>query len=230
MAHDLGFTGQDAQTVATAVSELVRNILKYAGMGEVRIDEVRKERNVGIRITASDRGPGIDDLEAAMSDHYSSSGTLGLGLPGVRRMMDEFEIGSTPGKGTDVVVFKWSEPPAGRTDTKFFSSRPAKKMARRRSGETVDIAVIRSFGPRETRLSSAAGTLGHQIRTPQEHRMQLGKANVLVLYTDGIKERFELEDYPQLRYQSASVIAETIVDRFGKSHDDASCIVFRHKR
>jgi serine/threonine-protein kinase RsbT len=93
--------------IATAVSELVRNILKYAGSGEVRLRRVQRASGGGIEILVSDHGPGIADLDAAMSDHFSTSGTLGLGLPGVKRLMDDFSMESAPGKGTRVKACKW---------------------------------------------------------------------------------------------------------------------------
>jgi serine/threonine-protein kinase RsbT len=93
--------------IATAVSELVRNIIKYAGSGEIRLRRVKKMGARGIEIEALDNGPGIADCEAAMQDHYSSSGTLGLGLPAVKRMMDDFSLESTPGEGTRVTARKW---------------------------------------------------------------------------------------------------------------------------
>ncbi len=95
------------QRFATAVSELARNIVKYAGAGEIRIAGLRRGNLSGIEATARDAGPGIADLELAMTDRYSSGGTLGIGLPGVRRMMDEFEIESSPDRGTSVTIRKW---------------------------------------------------------------------------------------------------------------------------
>ncbi len=102
-----GFDETPSQMIATAVSELVRNILKYAGTGEIRLRRVKGLGRRGIEIEAVDRGPGIADCEAAMHDHFSSGGTLGLGLPGVKRMMDEFSLESTPGEGTRVTTRKW---------------------------------------------------------------------------------------------------------------------------
>ena len=103
-----GFDETPSRMIATAVSELVRNILKYAGSGEIRLRQVKgMGGGRGIEIEATDQGPGIVDCEAAMRDHYSSGGTLGLGLPGVKRMMDEFSLESTPGEGTRVTARKW---------------------------------------------------------------------------------------------------------------------------
>ena len=106
-SRDAGFGEAPSQMVATAVSELVRNILKYAGTGEICVRRVRKMGASGLEIEALDQGPGIADCEAAMQDHYSSGGTLGLGLPAVRRMLDEFFLESSPGPGTRVLARKW---------------------------------------------------------------------------------------------------------------------------
>ena len=103
----IGFDEVVSQMIATAVSELANNIVKYAGSGEIRVDRIDSGRQAGIEVVARDRGPGIEDIEKAMADHYSSGNTLGLGLPGVKRMMDEFELDSEPGKGTTVTIRKW---------------------------------------------------------------------------------------------------------------------------
>jgi len=102
-----GFDDTRSRMIATAVSELARNILKYASAGEIRLRRVEGAGGRGVEIEAVDRGPGIEDTDTAMRDHFSSGGTLGLGLPGVRRMMDEFSLESTPGEGTRVTAVKW---------------------------------------------------------------------------------------------------------------------------
>lgn len=106
-AMESGFAPAQVSQICTALSELGRNILKYADRGSVALRRVEEGGAVGLEIEALDRGPGIDDIETALRDHVSTGGTLGLGLPGVRRMMDDFEIESTPGRGTRVVVRKW---------------------------------------------------------------------------------------------------------------------------
>jgi serine/threonine-protein kinase RsbT len=103
---ELGFTAVTAAKIATAVSELARNVLKYAETGVVDFRPVSDERGTGLEVVVTDRGPGIADVDEALKDHFSSSGTLGLGLPGVRRLMDVFELSSTPGKGTRVTIRK----------------------------------------------------------------------------------------------------------------------------
>lgn len=107
LAGELGFEPQIVQMLATAASELGHNIIKYAGRGHITLSPVRKAGKNGLEITCRDSGPGIADIEQALQDNYSSSGTLGLGLPGLKRMMDEFEIESTLGQGTTVTVRKW---------------------------------------------------------------------------------------------------------------------------
>ncbi len=104
---EAGFAETPSRMIATAVSELAHNILKYAHSGEIQLRQVEGRSGRGIEIEAVDQGPGIADPEAAMRDHFSSGGTLGLGLPGVRRMMDEFSLESTPGEGTRVTAVKW---------------------------------------------------------------------------------------------------------------------------
>ena len=107
LALELGFSSGDATLIATAISELARNIVSYAGSGLIALKDVHGNTGVGITVTASDNGPGIPNVSQALRDGFSTSGSLGLGLPGVRRMMDEFEIASEPGQGTRVVVKKW---------------------------------------------------------------------------------------------------------------------------
>jgi serine/threonine-protein kinase RsbT len=109
LAIELGFSTGDATLVATSISELARNIVSYARRGEITLKMVRASNREGISIIASDSGPGIPDIRQAMRDGFSTSGSLGLGLPGVRRLMDEFEIASQPGRGTVVTVKKWKQ-------------------------------------------------------------------------------------------------------------------------
>lgn len=108
IAAQLAFSVGEQATVATAISEIARNIIQYAGRGEMvlYIDTDDSGRQ-GIVIIARDEGPGIADVELAMQDGYSTSGGLGLGLPGARRLMDEFEVVSELGKGTTVTMRKW---------------------------------------------------------------------------------------------------------------------------
>jgi serine/threonine-protein kinase RsbT len=106
-ADAVGLDAADRARIVTAASELATNILKYARRGSLRVRRLVEVARSGLEIVAEDRGPGIPDVEKALQDRFSTSGTLGLGLPGVRRMMDEFEIRSTPGRGTRVLVRKW---------------------------------------------------------------------------------------------------------------------------
>ncbi len=108
-AIELGFSSGDATLIATAISELARNIVAYASKGRITLKVVNGLNREGISVTASDDGPGIPDVAQALRDGFSTSGSLGLGLPGVRRLMDEFEITSRPGRGTTVVVKKWKQ-------------------------------------------------------------------------------------------------------------------------
>ena len=107
LAAAIGFTATDATLIATAISELARNIVMYAGQGEVMMRSVEIAQRKGIVIVARDSGPGIRSIDNVLRDGYSTSGGLGLGLPGVRRLMDEFAIESELRQGTVVTVRKW---------------------------------------------------------------------------------------------------------------------------
>jgi serine/threonine-protein kinase RsbT len=106
IARGIGFGLVDQTRISTAVSELARNVYFYAGEGEVQIDELSNAHQ-GIRITFRDNGPGIENIELAMKDGWSSSRSMGKGLPGAQRLTDYMEIHSNPGKGTTIVIEKW---------------------------------------------------------------------------------------------------------------------------
>lgn len=107
LASKCGFPTTDLAVIATAISELARNIVRYALHGEVVLRLVEDHTKRGVEVVATDDGPGIPDVALAMQDGYSTSGGLGLGLPGTRRLMDEFEITTDFGKGTKVTVRRW---------------------------------------------------------------------------------------------------------------------------
>lgn len=106
-AVKIGMSLVNQTKIITAASELARNMLKYASGGKVIIEVVNRGRENGIRLTFKDEGPGIPDISLAMKDGYSTGKSLGLGLPGTKRLVSEFNIESTVGKGTTVVVTKW---------------------------------------------------------------------------------------------------------------------------
>jgi serine/threonine-protein kinase RsbT len=106
-AEELGFSATDATLIATAISEVARNITSYAGSGELEIISRHNATGAGIEVIARDRGPGIPDVEQAMLDGFSTAGGMGLGLPGARRLMDEFRVDAPVGVGTVVTMRKW---------------------------------------------------------------------------------------------------------------------------
>lgn len=108
LAAQLGFCASDLTLIAVAISEVARNILEYAREGQVVIRLIERRGAQGVAVTASDDGPGIPDVALALEDGFSTSGGLGLGLPGARRLMDEFEIHSAIGKGTTITMRKWA--------------------------------------------------------------------------------------------------------------------------
>lgn len=107
LAIELGFSLTDTTLIATAISEVARNITTYAGRGEIRCEPISVDRRHGMLVVAEDDGPGIDDVDRALQDGYTTGQGMGLGLPGAKRLMDEFEIESEPGQGTRVMMRKW---------------------------------------------------------------------------------------------------------------------------
>ncbi len=107
LAAQAGFSSGDQTVIAAAISEIARNILNYAKRGEISLSVVTNGDRRGVVIVARDQGPGIRDVARALEDGYSTSGGLGLGLPGARRLMDDFDVTSTPGQGTTVTMKKW---------------------------------------------------------------------------------------------------------------------------
>jgi serine/threonine-protein kinase RsbT len=107
IAERLGFSRTDTTLIATAVSEIARNIVVHVGRGEIAMRAVDEHERVGLVVTARDAGPGLPDVRAALQHGYPSRGGLGLGLPGARRLMDEFQVSSAPGAGTTVTMTKW---------------------------------------------------------------------------------------------------------------------------
>lgn len=107
LAQRLGFSRPDPTLIATAISELARNIVMHVGHGEIILRPLYEDRRYGLLVVVRDEGQGIPDVKAALSDGYASRGGLGLGLPGARRLMDEFEIESERGRGTVVRMKKW---------------------------------------------------------------------------------------------------------------------------
>jgi serine/threonine-protein kinase RsbT len=107
LAKKIGFNGSGPTIIATAISEVARNILQYADHGEIIIDVIHQSKAGGILVIARDDGPGITDVSQVMQVGYTTGKGLGLGLPGARRLMDEFQIVSEPGKGTTVTMKKW---------------------------------------------------------------------------------------------------------------------------
>lgn len=107
LAAEQGFSRTEQTLIATAISEVARNIIEYARRGEILLCGMEQRGRRGIQVIARDDGPGIQDVNLAMRDGWSTAKSLGMGLPGARRLMDEFDLVSAPGKGTLVKMAKW---------------------------------------------------------------------------------------------------------------------------
>jgi serine/threonine-protein kinase RsbT len=112
LALELGFSLTDVTMIATAISEIARNITSYAGRGTVRVSVADRDGRKALVVRAEDQGPGIADIERAMEDGYSTGRGLGMGLPGARRLMDRLFVDSTLGRGTVIEMWKWVPPRA----------------------------------------------------------------------------------------------------------------------
>jgi serine/threonine-protein kinase RsbT len=113
LAGEVELSSTDQTLLATAISEVARNITTYATRGEVELSVVSDDNGrAGIKVIARDQGPGIENLELALQDGYTSGGGLGLGLPGARRLVDDFHIETAPGQGTTVTLVMWARPNA----------------------------------------------------------------------------------------------------------------------
>jgi serine/threonine-protein kinase RsbT len=108
LGASLGFSSTDLTLLATAISEVARNITTYAGSGEVALRVLREGGRDGVEVVATDEGPGIANVELAMQDGYTTGNGLGLGLPGTRRLVDDFELATQPGVGTTIRLVKWT--------------------------------------------------------------------------------------------------------------------------
>ena len=106
-AVKIGMSLVNQTKLITGASELVRNMLKYGGGGIIKIEVLSKERNSGIRLIFEDKGPGIPDITKAMTDGFTTGKSMGIGLPGTKRLMNEFDIQSEVGKGTTITIVKW---------------------------------------------------------------------------------------------------------------------------
>jgi serine/threonine-protein kinase RsbT len=107
LAADAGFSSAEQTVIAAAISEIARNIVMYAKQGEIILSLVQSGGRQGVAVVAIDEGPGIPDLKRAMQDGYSTADGVGTGLPGAKRLMDEFEVESVVGRGTTVKMTKW---------------------------------------------------------------------------------------------------------------------------
>jgi serine/threonine-protein kinase RsbT len=151
LGERLGFAGAELAQLVTATAEVAGNAWRHAGGGHVRLDRVEDAARVGITVTVMDRGPGIADVEAAMRDGWSTAGSMGFGLPGARRLMDEFEVSARTGGGTVVTMTRWRRKagPDSGLPLVDWAAAPESSSAGRR-------AVVRRF-PGGVLIALAAG-------------------------------------------------------------------------
>jgi negative regulator of sigma-B (phosphoserine phosphatase) len=304
LAAQLGFDESEQFLIATAVSELATNIIRYANQGRITLRRIQEDYRTGIEVTAEDYGPGIVNIDEAMQEHFSSGSGLGLGLPSVRRIMDEFAIESKPGQGTRVVVRKWRgdrpaevdyylvkrgltgwEDECGDTgmvreigDRCFLALFDAlghgkeayetALLAEHYVSENIDRDLVdvmqglhihlkgtrgvvaafcllnqctgnlryvgvgnittKIYGAQPYHFVPQDGIVGYMMASPKEQQRRLHHGDILMLSSDGIREHFDIYDFPDLLSGSARQIATAVMDSLGKGNDDASCLVLRY--
>jgi anti-sigma regulatory factor (Ser/Thr protein kinase) len=162
LAAQLGFSPTERTQVVTAVSEVAGNLWLYAGRGSIELGAVDEPERVGVTVVARDAGPGIADVEQALRDGYSTSGGMGLGLPGAMRLMDDFDVSSEVGSGTVVTMTRWRPKPGA-----IAPEQPSVEWAASPSGE--DTRVVFSRFPNGVLMAAVAGLGGgHQAREAAE--------------------------------------------------------------
>jgi phosphoserine phosphatase RsbX len=306
LAAQLGFAESEQFLIATAVSELATNIIRYADRGRINLRMIEADSRTGIEVTAEDYGPGIVNIDEAMQEHFSSGNGLGLGLPSVRRIMDEFAIESKPGQGTRIVARKWRADRLAEVDyylvkrgltgwedecgdtgmvremgdrcflalidalghgkeayetamlaEHYLSENYGRALVDVMQGLHIHLkgtrGVVAAFGLLNQRTGNLRyvgvgnitskiygvqpyhfvpqdGIVGYKMASPKEQQRQLHHGDILMLTSDGIREHFEIYDFPDLLSGSARQIATAVLDNLGKDNDDASCLVLRYEK
>lgn len=307
-AEKNGFTESERGGIAIAVTELATNILNHAGSGTILCECIAQNGNLGLRVLALDKGPGIPDLSRALEDGYSTSGTAGNGLGAVRRLSSQFDVYTQAQRGTCVLAEFWSKrkPPAPglpfevgavslamrresvcgdgwrfRTSngTSLFMvvdglghgplASDAAREAERVLDETGSLSpatilqdchdalrktrgaagAIAAISP-EKRLvffsgvgnisgtlinvnsrrgmTSHNGTLGHELRKVQEFSFPWESQSVLIMHSDGLRSRWDLDEYPGILARHASVIAAVLYRDFERGRDDVTVLVAKN--
>ena len=305
--REVGLREHDALRCMTAVSELTSNIVKFAGSGVVNFLAIEEPGRIGVDVVATDSGGGIPNVADALQDSFSTAKTMGLGLPGTRRLTDFFHIESQPGFGTTVRVKVWSnDVPMGediRTDLgRYVRPMPGQKVAgdfaltlqltsestrlcladvaghgerahshalaiesivtnsvgsqlegvvgelQRGIAQQRHVAIFLAdlnlqtrqidyilYGDVHARILGLAtgsllgqpGMLGLVNQSPKRKRQFLKPGHVLVVCSDGIRSSWDTRLVSRMSFRSAADIAQFVVQRFGKAHDDASCLVVK---
>ena len=305
--REVGLSEQDALRCMTAVSELTSNIVKFAGSGVVNFLAVKEPGRIGVDVVATDNGLGIANITEALQDSFSTAKTMGLGLPGTRRLADFFHIESQPGLGTTVRIKVWSNiiplaednPPdlgsyvrpmpghrvagdlalavplpsemtrlcladvAGHGERANSHALTIESILMNSGGSTLEVVIrelqraitpkrpaaifladldlqtrlidyvlygdvhARVLGLEAGTLLGQPGMLGLAERSPRRKRAFLKPGHLLVVCSDGIRSTWDTRLVSKMSFRSAEDIAHFVVQRFGKPHDDASCLVLK---
>jgi anti-sigma regulatory factor (Ser/Thr protein kinase) len=306
-AHTLGMDETDSGKVSIAVTELATNIVKHANTGKILCEAVGYRRVWGLRVLAIDKGPGIRDIPKALSDGYSTSGTMGTGLGAIRRLATRFDLYSVPDRGSCVLAEFWPKGKLPDADSfalgvvslamrgesvcgdgwgvrpspdryffmlvdglghGIFAAEAAREAERvlADSDSTTSAAILRDFhdalkktrgaaaaiaaiskekgvlafsgvgnisatvhdGPTRRGLASLNGTLGHQISKFQEFAVPWNPDSILIMHSDGLGTRWDLNQYPGLSRKHPGVIAGMLYRDFERERDDVTVLVAKN--
>ncbi len=310
MAAAIGFGERESEEIVLAVSELASNLVRHAGGGTLTLTPLSNNGRCGIQIESVDKGPGIPDIEQAMTDGFSTVGSLGYGLGTVNRLMDEFDIQSPPGAGTYIVCQRWvrvNEPISKPCPLSFgAATRPHPQMGlngdalvikqweesalvgvidglghgqwAQRAAQTARryvenhferslleifrdveracrvtrgvVMTLARFDWAQERLTFASvgnievhvfnspepvkfvirrGIIGLNAPKPAVTEHHWEPSNIMVIHSDGMRARWQWEDFPELANESATIIAQRLLHVLAKDEDDATVVVVRGK-
>jgi len=228
LARTLGFNETAIGEVAIVVTEAGTNITKYAGSGEILLRKaIRHDGAVGIEILALDKGPGIVHLSRSMQDGHSTAGSYGIGLGTMERLADRFDIYTAAGHGTAICLSFWRKP-----DAKFASGCDIGMVRLPLAGEAMadddrDIAGCVLDNGEIHHLISEDGIVGNNLRKLRELAGPWSSEALLIMHSDGIRTRWDLDTYPGLALLCPALIAAVLYRDFNCGNGDVTVLVCR---
>lgn len=230
LARTLGFNETITGEVAIVVTEAGTNITKYAGSGEILLRKaIRHDGAVGIEILALDKGPGIAHLSRSMQDGHSTAGGYGIDLGTMARLADQFDIYTAAGQGTVICLAFWCKSDAGFASGCDLGIGCLPLAGKPMAGDDGDIAGCILHNGETHRLVSEKGTVGSKLRRLQEFASSWSFEALLIMHSDGIGTRWNLNSYPGLALSRPALIAAVLYRDFNRGNDDVTVLVCRRR-